>query len=747
MNKMKRILFISSVLLICLSIGVFGQNNQSSADSLFQSLKTDAAPRSIAFEHPGDSLLINLIASMDSTKIILLDSTVILLLQVGDSSAAPYILFKSNTANVQNVIQSINGESLVLLENLFYSEDENIYKRFDSLITYGSVAIMLRSGSFGGVRDSTRNYIVFSRDVAPDIGGANYGGVDLSGMIKISFMPDSQGVIIGDDVEGRFPKKMLHIAESILIGDTIFIGEDLTSYLVASDLPLSLSSVLAVDLNGGGNYTTITAALTAATPGDIIEVAPGTYVEEFTIGVDSLTLRGIGGRDNIIIRKTNGTPITANKVETRIENLTVELIQTVSGSGPNAVTITAGNTYIDNCILNVICSSNPNTPPKAVDVDDAIAVIRNSNIFYWHTSDNSIGGSYKTPLYVDTGAELRIYDSEIKVRGEGVTQGTAAASSNGTAKMTIESCNISVIDSTGGAHGAGFFTGTNDTINVNNNSIFSYAYNASQASALRFTIGMVYASGNKMEARSLGNLTAGVIGTGGNFIGGNNTIDATLGLSLVSVTGEVNRFFTTDSVRGTALTDDSSLVWNGGRGNINIAGGIAENVYISFTDAVVDTLFGILAEGLDPTNTNVRVGNRVSRNGTELRRNIFVLSGAATQAVSLSYLWNVPFNLASFPATSDMQIIMRGTDADVNASLIVYQFREGVDAMIDSIDAGEVADGDGIADDVTTIFTAGLNALSTLSAGDWLQFQWTIDLASQADEFRGIYFEVRYNAK
>ena len=61
-----------------------------------------------------------------------------------------------------------------------------------------------------------------------------------------------------------------------------------------------LAATITVDAGGGGDHTTISAAIAAASDGDEIVVSPGTYTETFQVNVNNLTIRGTN-RNSVII--------------------------------------------------------------------------------------------------------------------------------------------------------------------------------------------------------------------------------------------------------------------------------------------------------------------------------------------------------------------------------------------------------------------------------------------------------------
>ena len=67
------------------------------------------------------------------------------------------------------------------------------------------------------------------------------------------------------------------------------------------------ASTLVVDAGGGGDFTTISGAITAAVSGDVVQVEPGTCVEDLDFGGKSIELIGLGGSTNTSLVGTGGS--------------------------------------------------------------------------------------------------------------------------------------------------------------------------------------------------------------------------------------------------------------------------------------------------------------------------------------------------------------------------------------------------------------------------------------------------------
>ena len=103
------------------------------------------------------------------------------------------------------------------------------------------------------------------------------------------------------------------------------------SFSLVTAVPAAAATTWSVDAGGGGDFTTIQAAIDAASADDTINVAPGTYVENIDFKGKAVTVKSTSGPGVTIIDGGNsGTVVTFN-----------------TGEGPSSViegfTITNGN--------------------------------------------------------------------------------------------------------------------------------------------------------------------------------------------------------------------------------------------------------------------------------------------------------------------------------------------------------------------------------------------------------------------
>ena len=106
----------------------------------------------------------------------------------------------------------------------------------------------------------------------------------------------------------RIRKLKLKIISLILIWGLLwgaFIG--LMVFDGIRDEPNVEAMTLIVDINGGGNYTSIQNAVDNATAGDTIRVYAGTYYEDVLLN-KTITLIGNGSANTIISRSSSTCP-------------------------------------------------------------------------------------------------------------------------------------------------------------------------------------------------------------------------------------------------------------------------------------------------------------------------------------------------------------------------------------------------------------------------------------------------------
>ncbi len=170
-------------------------------------------------------------------------------------------------------------------------------------------------------------------------------------------------------------------------------------------------------LNVPGDHATIQAAVTAATNGDTVLVAPGTYLENITIEGKQLILESAEGPSVTVIEgPPNGTPssltdaiIRINGNSTIVRGFTIQKGNSFpfASQGGGAITIRAGTPTIENNIIretldgvaievgnnaspiirnNIIEDNTSNDVPFLIHLYSVTAPVIESNIFRNNTS-------------------------------------------------------------------------------------------------------------------------------------------------------------------------------------------------------------------------------------------------------------------------------------------------------------------------------------------------------------------------
>lgn len=112
--------------------------------------------------------------------------------------------------------------------------------------------------------------------------------------------------------------------------------------------PSTNNTELIVDVRGRGSYTSISAALVAATPGAHIIVRPGIYQESVVIN-KPVTITGEGGVDQVIVHSAFGSCITMQTDVAVVSGLGLHCTAGTNGYQVFAVDIPQGRLTLNNC--------------------------------------------------------------------------------------------------------------------------------------------------------------------------------------------------------------------------------------------------------------------------------------------------------------------------------------------------------------------------------------------------------------
>lgn len=281
------------------------------------------------------------------------------------------------------------------------------------------------------------------------------------------------------------------------------------------------------------SYATIQAAITAATNGDIIQLAVGTYTENITIN-KQITIQGADKTTTIIKSVANAsTPtiqLTDGSSGTTISNVTVQCrVTTLSTTGSGNANNSDSGIYI--------YTTNTSTNPYISNLTFSNLVVKNSSngICFNNKKSNNILISYCV-IEKNEGSGVRIATNTEYIDGFTLDHCTIqnnnlnAINSNpsGTYRpnctnYTISNCTITNNNklTVNNSHDISIF-GFNGNITVSNTSITSNHIQSKQTNGSSATTGgwgfIIYGSNSSSILRDSGNITLSSVTFNGNVI-------------------------------------------------------------------------------------------------------------------------------------------------------------------------------------------------------------------------------------
>jgi hypothetical protein len=149
---------------------------------------------------------------------------------------------------------------------------------------------------------------------------------------------------------------------------------------VSPDAARGPCSETAICVGPGLAYPTVTKAVAAARPGDVIEVVPGTYHETFSVTQPRIVIRGFKGRAHI---DCGGLRPTADKAcillmakDITLENLEISGAEIPAGAGGNAACV-RNEPDLDFKLRKIVCHGSQD----GVLTNGGKIVIENSEFF------------------------------------------------------------------------------------------------------------------------------------------------------------------------------------------------------------------------------------------------------------------------------------------------------------------------------------------------------------------------------
>jgi len=285
-------------------------------------------------------------------------------------------------------------------------------------------------------------------------------------------------------------------------------------------------------------YTTIDAAINAASAGDTILVSEGTYTETITYDVDNLTIKAIGSKLNTTITQAAATVVdfstkegcvlegftitvsaadtsagdfcisgandTANNTANTIHNCDINWSSSATLGESYATTFTDGDWDIINCNFDVNQTATASTTTEAIYNNAGAGILNIIHCNFDVDSACTTTGGLRV-IHISTGSTVNIWDCDIQGDSAITTTGvTASISSNDAATVNIYNSYMHIKSTSTGItncyeiDGVATWNSYNNTLYANNSDGDEKAYNVTSGDTLN-------AYGDKIKGGTLTN--------------------------------------------------------------------------------------------------------------------------------------------------------------------------------------------------------------------------------------------------
>ncbi len=275
------------------------------------------------------------------------------------------------------------------------------------------------------------------------------------------------GSLVADAMkwEGFWRRRMLTI---LLLSSLIL---PLTGFLVGAERASAKTAVICVSPGGtGGCLASIQAAINAASNGDTINVAAGSYTEDLNIA-KSVTLIGAGAGMTILLGATNNATaehVTISASNVSIEGFTIDDVNSLGQTGPgaNALGITIGDVSGTVLRRNIITNVFIDAPTGGT------AIYLNANTKGAVIEQNTISNSGNGILFDGSGRHdnFTIRRNIFSGNGRGTSSSRAAIRFVSADTIAAGHRNLIVSNTfTGNTGGGGIFNGSGIGVMAENN--------------------------------------------------------------------------------------------------------------------------------------------------------------------------------------------------------------------------------------------------------------------------------------
>ena len=176
---------------------------------------------------------------------------------------------------------------------------------------------------------------------------------------------------------------------------------------------------LTVEADGSGDYASISAALSAAGQGDVIQVGAGTWREALSVGEKRVTITGSAGAESVILDATDAPSAVTAQGELNLSEMTIRNDGGRGLTASGSANITLSNITFDNI-------GDVDEAGSAVQITGGSVTLQESLI--------DGGSAAYGMIFIANGSSLTLTDSSIK--GASATYGAGIYISNGSAALS-----------------------------------------------------------------------------------------------------------------------------------------------------------------------------------------------------------------------------------------------------------------------------------------------------------------------
>jgi len=204
------------------------------------------------------------------------------------------------------------------------------------------------------------------------------------------------------------------------------------------------TNVFVVDAGGGGDYTTIQAALNAQNAGgETFLVAPGTYTDTISFTANDQVVKPLGHVPNVIVTQADANIVDGGAwTDCLVEGIEIRL--TAPTTAINAIQVGTGTLILIECrgyLATAVALAQADQPAIVGFTDAGVIRIKRGNYQYYHTGNTGVGGIKATFRANFNLAELHLHKIDVVIiTNSGTALVSSIVSSTGTALTQMHNC-------------------------------------------------------------------------------------------------------------------------------------------------------------------------------------------------------------------------------------------------------------------------------------------------------------------